>query len=101
MQEWVRGQWAAAASGQDPGWGLREVGQGFDFLGYRFEPGQHRVRRKSMVALRERIGPRPGAVAGTVCCIIADLNPLLKGWFGYFFCGAIVAGHPFHCRRLP
>ena len=33
----------------------RQAGQGFEFLGYRFEAGQRWVRRKSLQALRERM----------------------------------------------
>ncbi len=33
----------------------RQAGEGFEFLGYRFEAGQRWVRPKSFKALRERI----------------------------------------------
>ncbi len=33
----------------------RQAGQGFEFLGYRFEVGRRWVRKKSLLALRERI----------------------------------------------
>jgi len=33
----------------------RQAGQGFEFLGYRFEVGRRWVRQKSLLALRERI----------------------------------------------
>jgi len=60
-------------------------GQGFDFLGYRFEAGQRWVRRKSLHALRDRIRSQTKRTRGeSIRCIIADLNPMLKGWFGYF-----------------
>lgn len=60
-------------------------GQGFDFLGYRFEAGRRWVRRKSLQALRDRIRVKSARTRGqSLCCIIAELNPTLKGWFGYF-----------------
>ena len=60
-------------------------GQGFDFLGYRFEAGRRWVRRKSLYTLRDRIRAKTKRTRGeSIRCIIADLNPMLKGWFGYF-----------------
>ena len=60
-------------------------GQGFDFLGYRFEAGRRGVRRKSMQALRDRIRAQTGRTRGqSIGCIVAELNPMLRGWFGYF-----------------
>lgn len=63
----------------------REPGHGCEFLGYRFEAGRRWVRRKSLKAVRERIRTRTRRTRGdSVGRIIADLNPMLKGWFGYF-----------------
>ena len=63
----------------------REQGQGFDFLGYRFEAGQRTVRRKSMKAIRERIRAYTGRTRGeSLASIIAKLNPMLRGWYAYF-----------------
>ena len=63
----------------------REPGQGFDFLGYRFEAGQRWVRRKSLHAIRDRIRARTGRSRGeSLACIIAKLNPMLRGWYEYF-----------------
>ena len=60
-------------------------GQGFDFLGYRFEAGRRWVRPKSSTALRDRIRQLTGRTrSGTLESIIAELNPILRGWFGYF-----------------
>jgi RNA-directed DNA polymerase len=60
----------------------REAGQGFDFLGYRFEAGQRWVRRKSLHAIRERIRAKTGRTRGeSLACIIAKLNPMLRGWY--------------------
>jgi RNA-directed DNA polymerase len=63
----------------------REPGHGFEFLGYRFEAGRRWVRSKSLKAVRERIRTSTRRTRGdSVGRLIADLNPLLKGWFGYF-----------------
>ena len=63
----------------------RQAGQGFEFLGYRFEAGRRWVRRKSLRAMRERIRRKTRRTRGeSLERIIADLNPLLRGWFGYF-----------------
>ena len=63
----------------------RIEGQGFEFLGYRFEAGKRWVRRKSIKKLRDAIRRRTSRVRGdSIARVIADLNPILKGWFGYF-----------------
>jgi RNA-directed DNA polymerase len=62
-----------------------KAGQGFEFLGYRFEVGRRWVRNKSLKALRERIQRKTKRTRGdSLACIIADLNPTLRGWFNYF-----------------
>jgi RNA-directed DNA polymerase len=67
----------------------RLAGHGFEFLGYRFEAGQRWVRKKSLNALREKIRVRTPRTRGdSLEDIIASLNPVLKGWFGYFKHGA-------------
>lgn len=63
----------------------REAGQGFEFLGYRFEAGQRRVRKKSVHKLRERIRQETRRTRGeSLTKVIASLNPVLRGWFNYF-----------------
>jgi RNA-directed DNA polymerase len=63
----------------------RQPGQGFDFLGYRFEAGCRFVRSKSLKAFKDRVRHRTIRSRGdSLGRIIADLNPLLRGWFGYF-----------------
>jgi RNA-directed DNA polymerase len=63
----------------------RQAGQGFEFLGYCFEAGQRWVRLKSFKALRERIRHKTQRTRGdSLAKIIADLNPMLRGWFNYF-----------------
>jgi RNA-directed DNA polymerase len=63
----------------------RMVGEGFDFLGYRFEAGRRYVRKKSMDRIKDRIRDLTGRSRGvSLARIIVDLNPVLRGWFGYF-----------------
>jgi RNA-directed DNA polymerase len=60
-------------------------GDGFDFLGYRFAGGRRHVRPKSLKGLRDKIRQHTGRTrSGSLAQIIAELNPLLQGWFGYF-----------------
>lgn len=63
----------------------RQPGEGFDFLGYRFEAGRRRVRAKSLTRFKDSIRPKTRRTRGdSVSRIVADLNPMLRGWFGYF-----------------
>ncbi len=63
----------------------RQAGQGFEFLGYRFEAGQRWVRPKSVKALRERLRMKTKRTCGdSLAKIIEDLNPMVRGWFNYF-----------------
>ena len=63
----------------------RIKGQGFEFLGYRFEAGHRFVRKKSLLRLRDRIRAKTKRTSGqSLARTIAALNPMLKGWFGYF-----------------
>jgi RNA-directed DNA polymerase len=63
----------------------RERGQGFDFLGYRFEAGHRLVREKSLRAFKDKVRAMTGRSRGaSLRRIISDLNPRLRGWFGYF-----------------
>ncbi|MFZ2404614.1 MAG: group II intron maturase-specific domain-containing protein [Methylobacter sp.] len=60
------------------------VGQGFEFLGYRFEAGQRWVRKKSLNALKDKIRRKTRRSRGdSMETIVKDLNPMLKGWFNY------------------
>jgi RNA-directed DNA polymerase len=63
----------------------RQEGQGFEFLGYRFEAGRRWVRKESRTAFRDRIRMRTKRTRGdSLAKIIAELNPTLRGWFNYF-----------------
>ncbi len=62
-----------------------QVGQGFEFLGYRFEAGNRWIRKKSLRSLKDKIRFKTRRHRGdSMACIIADLNPVLRGWYGYF-----------------
>lgn len=63
----------------------RHPGEGFDFLGYRFEAGRRWVRKKSLKRFKDAIRAKTGRTRGaSLARIVTELNPLLKGWFGYF-----------------
>lgn len=63
----------------------RQPGQGFEFLGYRFEAGKRRVRKKSLNKLKDSIRAKTRRTRGdSLARIVADLNRTLRGWFGYF-----------------
>ena len=60
-------------------------GQGFEFLGYRFEAGRRMVRKKSLQGFKDKVREKTGRTRGD-CMerIIADLTPMIRGWYGYF-----------------
>jgi RNA-directed DNA polymerase len=60
-------------------------GQGFEFLGYRFEAGQRFVRKKSLNRCKDTIRAKTRRTRGdSLERIVADLNRTLRGWFNYF-----------------
>ena len=62
-----------------------EAGQGFEFLGYRFEARRREVRKKSLHTLKDKMRGKTKRTRGdSIERIIEDINPILKGWFGYF-----------------
>lgn len=63
----------------------RQVGHGFEFLGYRFEAGQRRVRTKSWNAMLDKIRQHTPRTKGrSLASIISQINPMLRGWYQYF-----------------
>jgi RNA-directed DNA polymerase len=63
----------------------RQAGEGFEVLGYRFEAGRRSVRKKSLVRLKDAIRAKTRRTRGvSLGQVIGDLNPTLRGWFGYF-----------------
>lgn len=62
-----------------------EAEQSVEFLGYRFTAGYRTVRPKSLMALKDKVRQKTGRTrSGRLEDIIAELNPILRGWFGYF-----------------
>jgi RNA-directed DNA polymerase len=60
-------------------------GQGFEFLGYRFEAGKRLVRKKSVTKLKDAIRYRTGRTrSASLADIVAELNAVLRGWYQYF-----------------
>ncbi len=54
-------------------------------LGYRFEDGHRVVRKKSLDRFKDRVRSMTKRQQGrSLPRIVADLNPVLRGWFGYF-----------------
>jgi RNA-directed DNA polymerase len=63
----------------------RVEGQGFEFLGYRFEAGRRCVRNKSLRSVRDKIRAKTKRNEGnSLEYVIASLNPTLRGWYDYF-----------------
>lgn len=60
-------------------------GQGFEFLGYRFENGRRTVRVKSLKSFKDKIRLKTKRNRGnSLFAVINDINPILKGWFEYY-----------------
>jgi RNA-directed DNA polymerase len=58
---------------------------GFDFLGYHFERGYQWPRKKSKQKMKDRVRELTKRTNGqSLCAIIAQLNPILQGWYEYF-----------------
>jgi len=58
---------------------------GFEFLGYLFEQGRRWPRKKSLQRFKTKIRQLTKRNNGhSLSGIIAALNPILWGWFGYF-----------------
>jgi RNA-directed DNA polymerase len=65
---------------------------GFEFLGYHFERGQKWPRKKSELKLREKLRQRTRRTNGqSLKSIIAQINPILRGWYNYFRHGKVNA----------
>jgi len=62
-----------------------QPGHGFEFLGYRFENGCRYVRSKSLKKFKDKIRLKTRRSRGdSIEHIVSDLNPTIRGWFGYF-----------------
>ncbi len=64
---------------------VHAVTDGFDFLGYHFERGQHWPRKKSLQKLKETIRNLTRRNNGhSLAQIIERVNRTLRGWYEYF-----------------
>jgi RNA-directed DNA polymerase len=85
VREWVEANGLSLHPDKTHVGDCRQPGQGFEFLGYRFEAGRRWVRKKSMDRLKDKVRDKTRRTRGdSLACIVADLNPMLRGWFGYF-----------------
>lgn len=85
VREWVQANGLTLHPDKTQIGDWRQPGQGFEFLGYRFEAGRRWVRQKSLAGLRQKVRERTRRSRGdSLACVIADLNPMLRGWFEYF-----------------
>jgi RNA-directed DNA polymerase len=59
--------------------------ESFEFLGYRFDKGRRWPRHKSKLKLRDTIRKHTRRTNGvSLKTTINRINPVLRGWFGYF-----------------
>ena len=85
VQTWCQGRRLTLHPDKTQIGDCRQRGEGFEFLGYRFEGGRRWVRKTSRHALKDKIRAKTRRNHGdSLAAIIADLNPMLRGWFGYF-----------------
>jgi RNA-directed DNA polymerase len=85
MRDWVHANGLTLHPDKTHVGDCRVAGQGFEFLGYRFEAGQRWARKKSLMSLRDKIRAKTKQTVGSsIACVIASLNPTLRGWYGYF-----------------
>jgi len=85
VKDWVEANGLALHPDKTHVGDCRQPGHGFEFLGYRFEAGKRWVRKKSLDRLKDRVREKTKRTRGdSLACVIEDLNPMLKGWFGYF-----------------
>ena len=60
-------------------------GEGFEFLGYRFEAGKKNIRKKSLLKLRDRLrGLTKRNCQYSLPVILSSVNRVLSGWYNYF-----------------
>src|SRR5699024_6768721 len=85
IAEWTRSQGLTLHPEKTHVGDCRQKGQGFDFLGYRFEAGRRWVRKISLKRFKDRVrAATPRTRGRSLTYVIAELNPMLMGWFGYF-----------------
>ena len=85
IQQWVAENGLRLSPAKTHVGDCRQPGEGFEFLGYRFEAGRRRVRKKSLDRFKDKIRGKTGRTRGdSLQRIVTDLNRSLRGWFEYF-----------------
>jgi RNA-directed DNA polymerase len=85
IQQWVAENGLRLSPAKTHLGDCRQPGEGFEFLGYRFEAGRRRVRKKSLDRFKDKIRAKTGRTRGdSLQRIVTDLNRALRGWFAYF-----------------
>ena len=85
VRVWVEANGLTLHPGKTHVGDCRNKGEGFEFLGYRFEAGRRWVRKKSLKRFKDAIRSKTGRMRGGSLREIAnDLNPMLRGWYEYF-----------------
>jgi RNA-directed DNA polymerase len=90
IREWMAEAGLELHAGKTKIVDMAQAGNHFEFLGYRFWRGKagklrRFVRPKSRQKLRARIKPLTKRTNGeSLEAIVAKLNPILRGWYGYF-----------------
>lgn len=85
VQEWVRDNELTIHPEKTHVGDCSIEGQGFDFLGYRFESGKRWIRKKSIINFRHKIRELTKRSCGrSINEVIGKLNLMLKGWYNYF-----------------
>jgi RNA-directed DNA polymerase len=85
MQAWVTANGLTLHPDKTHLGDCRIDGQGFEFLGYRFEAGKRWVRKKSLMSLKDKIRAKTKRNEGnSIDYVVASLNPTLRGWYEYF-----------------
>lgn len=85
VQQWVEANGLTLHPDKTQVGDCMQPGQGFDFLGYHFEAGRRWVRKKSLKEFKDKVRQKTRRNRGdSLATIIADLNPMLRGWFAYF-----------------
>ena len=85
IQSWINNNGLELSSEKTHIGSSLQSGHGFEFLGYRFEDGCRHVRSKSLKKFKDKIRLKTRRTRGdSIEQIISDLNPTIKGWFGYF-----------------
>jgi len=85
IQSWVRANGLELNMDKTHIGDCLQKGQGFEFLGYRFEAGRRMVRKKSLQKLKDAIRQRTSRTSGlSLFDMVAALNRVLRGWYAYF-----------------